>query len=509
MAFNDVFFFLLGGTAWILVNGIYAQIPYIVIVFDGDYGVVSKITLCVTLSSLVPILLSVSFSQSLHRVPTTSSSKGTNDRKLDSSKRSSMSGTSLITDENQDWYIDIGIGVMLSIGLMTALTLTIWTEWVTSHFFPLMATVIAGGIVGSASSILYYPHAATTTTPKDGVPSTTTSVVKRQTTALLFGTATSNLFVAILSILQQEIRRRINLVRVYFGIITILMGLGITGFIGTLMIRFLYKTESECNEDNTDDLNSISEQSSLLKTRASNDDISSMSSEYTRQSQTPQKMSHDSLSFWEITYLNSTLNAAQFFLNALTFFLPGIVPYSVLKDDNEKKSSSDALQYLIVFQLVAQSLGVLASSSHGNGAGQNFLYKEQHLAAGYQLASFFLLLWIPMVSLSLKHQKNFGIGVPIFFNTFINFAYCYCNTSWFHMLVHDRNQQHHYEHHHSNEGRGDSFASIILRDEMKHLNGVSTMSSVRVMGTWHQIGATIGSAIAFGLIQSTNVTKAR
>ena len=56
LVLNDVFFFLLGGSAWILINGIYTQLPFIIFMFDGDYGVASKITLCVTISSLLPII---------------------------------------------------------------------------------------------------------------------------------------------------------------------------------------------------------------------------------------------------------------------------------------------------------------------------------------------------------------------------------------------------------------------------------------------------------------------
>jgi len=523
MAFNDVSFFLLGGSAWILINGIYAQIPFIIPFFDGDYSVVSKITLCVTLSSLLPILLSISFIGSLLRAPAVASSKARADTTIKNSKRTRNSSTSLITSDNQNWHIDIGIALVLSIGFVTSVVLTIWTELVTSQLVPLMATVVAGGIVGTTSSILYYPHAANVTTTTDAQESksgaTATSIAKRQTTAMLFGTATSNLFVAILAILQQEkikqqpeLRQETNLVRIYFGLILILMGLGVIGFVGTLVIRRIDRTASGFNKSSTDGRHFSSERSSLIKTNALKGDSSSFSIQHSPQSYSPQKMTYKSLSFWEITSLNSTLNAAQFTLNALTFFLPGVVPYSVLNEDDEENSNTDSLRYLIVFQLVAQTLGVLVSSSGSSSSGQNWLYKDKNVAVQRQLGCFFLFLWIPMVFLSLNNEIKFGIGLPISLNSLLNFSYGYCNTSWFHLLVNHQHQEHHQHHHHWNEGEGDAVDSITMTNEMKYLNnigGVSTTSAVRIMGTWHQIGATIGSAIAFGLVQSGAIVKIR
>jgi hypothetical protein len=521
MAFNDVFFFLLGGSAWILINGIYAQIPFIIPFFDGDYGVVSKITFCVTFSSLLPILLSISFIGSLLRAPAVASSKARADTTIKSSKRTRGSSTSLIPSDNQNWHIDIGIALVLSIGFVTSLVLTIWTERVTSQLVPLMATVIAGGIVGTTSSILYYPHAATTATTdaqesKSGA--TATSIAKRQTAAMLFGTATSNLFVAILAILQQEkikqrpeLRQETNIVRIYFGVILILMGLGLIGFVGTLVIRRINRTASDFNKSNTDSHPFSSEQSSLIETNALKGDSSSISIQHTPQSYSPQNTSYKSLSFWEITYLNSTLNASQFTLNALTFFLPGVVPYSVLNEDDEKNNSTDSLRYLIVFQLVAQTLGVLVSSSGGSSSGQSWLYNGKNVTVQRQLGCFFLFLWIPMVLLSLNNEIKFGIGIPISLNTLLNFSYGYCNTSWFHLLV-NHHQEHYQHHHHWNEGKGDAVDSIAMTNKMtypKNIGSVSTASAVRIMGTWHQIGATIGSAIAFGLVQSAAIVKTR
>jgi len=72
-----------------------------------------------------------------------------------------------------------------------------------------------------------------------------------------------------------------------------------------------------------------------------------------------------------------------------------------------------------------------------------------------------------------------GIGLPILLNAALNFAYGYFNTTWFHLLA-ERNCDRQ-----DNEDRD-----------------APTFLAVRVMGTWHQIGATIGSAIAFELVQN-------
>ena len=233
LVLNDVFFFLLGGSAWILINGIYTQLPFIILMFDGDYGVASKITLCVTISSLLPIIFSVSFFESLPQ----SDDKNINGIKKPISGTASSSHTS----NNQNWYINSGIAFILLIALIASLALTIWTEWITSQLGPLMATVTAGGIVGTTSSILYYPHAATTPIgdgTKSDSSTASSNIAKRQTTAMLFGTATSNLFVAILAILQQEkLEHQFNdclgtrTVRNYFAVLMILIALSAAGFV--------------------------------------------------------------------------------------------------------------------------------------------------------------------------------------------------------------------------------------------------------------------------------------
>ena len=508
LAFNDIFFFLLGGSAWILINGIYAQIPFIILMSDGNYGVVSKITLCVTLSSLLPILLSISFFESFPRSPLVPSSKIKSVTNINSSKRTTRGPTSIHTFDNQNWYINIGIAFVLSIGLVTSFVLTIWTEGVISQLGSLMATVTAGGIVGTTSSVLYYPHAATTakTTPLEFESSGNASnvalnVAKRQTTAMMFGTATSNLFVAILAIFQQqkleqqpEDRLESITVRNYFAILMIVMGLSATGFVGTLLIRRTMEDNaaSDSRKYNAYDHTSFSEQSSLMEAQSIKGRSTKLLDQNHRQSYPARESFNESLSFWEMTYLNSTLNASQFILNAMTFFLPGIVPYSVRNEYDEKNKSSDALQYLIVFQLVAQTLGVLASSCGGSSGSSCETTKSN---VKRQVGSFFLFLWIPMVFLSFNNRKKFGVVIPIFFNTTLNFASAYCNTSWFHFSVH--------HHHPIGRTKEDTKANEAIYLE----NGkyVSTTSVTRIMATWHQIGATVGSAIAFAIIQSAAI----
>ncbi len=510
LAFNDVFFFLLGGSAWILVNGIYAQLPFIILMFDGDYGVASKITLCITISSLIPIVFSVSFFESLSR---------SDDKNIKRIKRpfGGTTDSSSHTTNNQNWYINSGITLILCIALIASIALAIWTEWITSQLGPLMATVTAGGIVGTTSSILYYPHAATTAIADDTEADSSTAssnIAKRQTTAMLFGTATSNLFVAILAILQQEkLEHQFNdrlatrTVRNYFAVLMIVITLSATGFVGTLLIRRTMKQNAASKiskYDDDDHTTLINEASSLLESQP----MDLTKEDVVIDQHILQKPSHESSSsFWRMTYLNSTLNAAQFILNALTFFLPGIVPYSVRNQhDDEGNKSSNALQYLIVFQLVAHTLGVLASSRGGNRSTSGETTRK---IVQCQLGSFFLFLWIPMVFFSLSREKRFGVTIPIVWNTLLNFTYAYCNTSWFHFSVNHHNHKGDQGYHSIRDNAKDTIISVNEESSdsmsIKNIESVSTTSAVRIMGTWHQIGATFGSAIAFAMIQSAAI----
>lgn len=474
--------------------------------FDGDYGVASKITLCVTISSLIPIIFSVSFFESLPRSDDTNSKR-------------TFGGTtgSPDTTKTQNWYIDTGIALILSIALLASLASTIRTEWITSQLVPLMVTVTAGGIVGTTSSILYYPHAATATIVDvmDAESSTTSSnIAKRQTTAMLFGTASSNLLVAILAMLQQEKLERqfsdhlgTSTVRNYFAVLMFLIALSVIGFVGTLLIRRVlnHNAASKISKLDADDHTMTNEQSSLLESQPMEDVTEEV---IVVDPQKSKKMKHTFSSFWRMTYLNSTLNAAQFILNALTFFLPGIVPYSVRNEhDDEDNQSSNALQYLIVFQLVAHTLGVLASSRGGITSGETTTKIIQ-----CQLGSFFLFLWIPMVFFSLSKEKRFGVTIPIVWNTLLNFTYAYCNTSWFHVSVHHHHHQEQQYSHSIGDSTNDTFISVSEEESSDSLyssnntdEAVSTTSAVRIMGTWHQIGATFGSVVAFAMIQSAAI----
>mmetsp|Transcript_5105 Transcript_5105/g.14827 ORF Transcript_5105/g.14827 Transcript_5105/m.14827 type:complete len:511 (+) Transcript_5105:313-1845(+) len=489
LAVNDVCFFLLGGSAWIMVNGIYAQIPSIILFFDGDYGVVSKITLCVTLSALLPIIGSVScFATS---TLTKLCFKGSN---CDSSGNNGY-GSGNLLDNNNQCSIHTGIALLLWLGFVVGLVLTVWTEQVLSRLVPLLVATIAGGIVGTTSSILYYSHAAITPNGAHNNGSLEANIAKRQTTAMLFGTAASNLFVAILAISEQEKQQQqeqpvdssaatTNAMRTYFGTIAILMGLAVLGFVGTIVIRRIAYTAPCSENSDKDDGISLPESSSLIKETFSQQDSSCIAPS---QSQSFHGPSSDQLSFWETSSLNSVLNTAQCILNILTFFLPGIVPYSVRDTSKDESYNAEALRYLVVSQLVAQTLGVLASSIGCSSDGvPHFLNCHKRSGSDidnttvkYQLGCLFFLLWIPLVVLSFQPEMQLGIGLPIFLNAALNFAYGYFNTKWFHLLA-ERNCDRQ-----DNEDRD-----------------APTSLAVRVMGTWHQIGATIGSAIAFELVQN-------
>ena len=115
-----------------------------------------------------------------------------------------------------------------------------------------------------------------------------------------------------------------------------------------------------------------------------------------------------------------------------------------------------------------------------------------------------------MVFLSFKGGATYGIGIPIAWNAVLNFVHGYCNTIWFHLLVS-------YQHRHpdsddDNDDEGAAVTAITVMKETAHnIDGdrASTTSAVRVMGTWHQIGATVGSAIAFGLVQNAAIGQNR
>ena len=161
--------------------------------------------------------------------------------------------------------------------------------------------------------------------------------------------------------------------------------------------------------------------------------------------------------FWDVSRKHSILNGGQFVLNALTFFLPGIVPYSVQHFDNSQR----ALHFLTVTQLIAQTFGTMTSG-----------YKQWKNVT-LQL-TIFVVLWIPTVILSFVNDTNFQhtnqvhSAVPITLNALLNFLYGYSSTTFYH-LVH-----------------------------AKDIDDPHVAS--RVLGSWNQLGAMLGSLIAYFLV---------
>eukprot|EP00536_Pseudo-nitzschia_multiseries_P005230 jgi/Psemu1/303188/fgenesh1_kg.95_\ len=274
LAVNDVCFFFLGGSAWVLINGIYAQIPSIILFFDGDYGVVSKITLCVTLSALLPIIGSISSSAILPL--TRMYSKVTICFSNHTSRRCNDDTGPITLFDNHQRSIHTGVALVLWLALTTSLALMVWAEQILSRLTPLLVATVAGGIVGTTSSILYYPHAAIT--PDCSTGALGASIAKRQTTAMLFGTAASNLFVAILAISQQEkqfqeldpFQATASAMRTFFGTIAVLMGFAVLGFVGTTGIRRIQNT-TPCDDERSENEDGISlpEASYLMTERSS------------------------------------------------------------------------------------------------------------------------------------------------------------------------------------------------------------------------------------------------
>jgi hypothetical protein len=499
-----VCFFFLGSSAWVLVNGIYAQIPIITSAFDNDYSIISKITLCVTLTSIAPIMWSILLSS------TTKTEK--------EEERPSNNTNNRITN--------IGITLILILGTATSFSLSISDAAL--HQTSLLVVSVCSGIIGTMSRVLYFPHAATTTMidvddntnsppPTNSTTPQALSAAVRQTTSMASGMAAASLFVAVLAIVQQmnynddgdddhnPSSERFSM-QAYFGILSAIFGLAIIGFIGTVILssspschpskrssssrneRHVHDNEDEDDPANEAVYGSIEIPSHLLSlTKAApttsekeqNGRRSAMATptshissaldihgddgpphdedeehQHTRQSTLSLSFWH---TFWDVSRRHSAVNGGQFVLNALTFFLPGTVPYSVQHFDNSQR----ALHFLTVTQLIAQTCGTITSGW------------RQWRSVSLQL-TIFVLLWIPTVTLSFvndtdfQHANQTHSAVPITLNALLNFLYGYSSTTFYH-LVHARD------------------------NDDPHV-------ASRVLGSWNQLGAMLGSLIAYFLV---------
>ena len=188
----------------------------------------------------------------------------------------------------------------------------------------------------------------------------------------------------------------------------------------------------------------------------------------------------DRFAFWKsflaVSRRHSTINAGQFLLNTLTFFLPGIVPYSVQHFEDSQR----ALHYLTVTQLVAQTLGTILSGW------------KQNRSVWLQLFVF-TVLWIPTVTLSFinnaefQHSNQMHSGVPIALNALVNLAYGYSSTTFYHLVNADAAS--------APEG------SCEEEDDHPHKGKDDPHIASRVLGSWNQLGAMTGSLVAYILVQ--------
>lgn len=476
-------FFLLGTSAWILVNGIYAQIPIIVAALNYDYTVISKITLCISMSSISTILWSLMADVRPGR--------------RDGGAATSVS-TSHFQNNNIGKETKWAIGFILLLGLGTSLSYSVSDAALEQT--PLLVTSVCGGVVGSMSLVLYFPHAATSRIQGSDSPSTS---AVGQTTAMASGTAIANLFVAILALIQfnaTENGMELFSIQVFFGVVTAIFACSIAGFVGTIVVE-------DCSDDvpdacvelhdgAADIYNEVGKQT-INDTHAGQEDASDVNPATSALEEAPghsiqsqqvdprvsQKREEnfepvECDSDWQSsTFLSSLrfytrrhfqLNAGQFLLCAMTFFLPGIVPYSIQNFDN----SQLALHFLTVTQLIGQTLGIVLSG-----------FKQyRHIWLQFTV---FALLWIPTVALSFVNDTSFqstsqaNSAVPITLNALLNFVYGYSSTTMFH-LVH-----------------ADASASAVGKSSDEGKN--SHLASM-VMGTWHQVGAMLGSLVAYFLV---------
>jgi hypothetical protein len=100
----------------------------------------------------------------------------------------------------------------------------------------------------------------------------------------------------------------------------------------------------------------------------------------------------------------------------------------------------------------------------------------------------FASLWIPTAALSFansgefQHSNQMHSAVPITFNALLNFAYGYSSTTFYHLV-------------HTDASKGDE------NNEKKELKIDDPHIASRVLGSWNQLGAMLGSLIAYGLVE--------
>ena len=320
-----VSFFFLGTCAWCLVNAIFAQLP-IILGSGGDWSLASSISLCIALSNVVAFFWEI--------------------------KADIRNGKPIVSTQN-------AIGILLLFGLAIGLifSLTDIAEFTQDNGSNLLLILSAGsGVVGVMSLVLFFPHAYASARLDNGW----------SITSLGTGTAVANLFLAAMAIVQgpgmEEPRFSMQ---AYFGICVAFFGIAFLGWYGT--IEFKPKVDTpETEQETVDDVYPVEEAIEkaeevtnpgnqalqeqldyhipdvvpIQATGASGIPLGGVSpggdavmNAYGQELLTQGRKLH--LAFqnvlWPIASDPRFMEAmlVQLSLNALTFFLPGVAPFSV------------------------------------------------------------------------------------------------------------------------------------------------------------------------------------
>ena len=354
-------FFCLGTCAWALVNAIFAQLP-IILGWNGDWSLASSIALCVALSNVFPFFWSIA--------------------------ADARGGKPILPTT-------VAIGILLLFGLVVALVFCFADIATITQDSPVLLLVLStcSGVVGVMSLVLFFPHAYKSARLDNG----------RSICSLNTGTAIANLFLAIMAMVQGPGLDVPNFsMGAYFGICVVIFVMALMGWVGT--IAFEPKLET------ADDVEEAPEEQ--------RDTMIGGEPEF-------------QFDFWKVLLPIAKdprfreANKVQLTLNALAFFLPGVVPFSVAHFPNPEL----ALQYLTISQLVAQTIGISITGI--------LSLRTERLTA---LLIVGILIWIPVVVLSIMNpldsfsSRQENATLPIVLNALFQFLYGYLSTTCFQVV---------------------------------------------------------------------------
>ena len=421
-------FFALGTCAWALANAIFAELP-IILGWTGDWTLASKIALCIALANLAPLLWSI--------------------------LADLRNGKTIVPSS-------VGIGFILFLGMATSICFMVLDNL--DEATPLLTLSILTGIVGSMTLVLFFPHAHPFAIRDNGV----------SIASLQMGTAAASLFLAIMAIIQKpaSVNPRFSL-EAYFGIVTAFFALALMGWAGTLMLQpaaivteNALKTEKDITQENSDNKDDDIMEAGVGVTKPEGETETSVADE-----EAPTELRLD---FWNVFLHIATdarfreANAVQFIINAMMFFLPGVVPYSVSYFPNPEL----ALHYQTVVQLLAQTIAILLT-------GLPFT-NIRNTQVGYQLIVA-IVFWIPTVVLCVHNNRDFhtsqaNSALPIALYAAFAFVYGYTSTTCFQV--------------------------VSARCEEDKDNGAHVS---RVLGLLNQMGAMLGSIVGYLVVQNGKI----